>query len=149
MRRFLCLVCLGLLAIQPDARAQTADDITKLIERLIELDSIDLSKNVRYRAGLEPSLYAYDADESKMVVLKDPYEVHGQGKPAAAGWYRHRFIVPDRLGKFPMPKGGYTCGIETNVLGVWETYTYVNGKPAGLWSKDGMMMPPTSGRLSG
>ena len=68
-------------------------------------------------------------------------------QPAAAGWYRVKFIVPDRLGKFPMPKNGYTCGVEHNMLGAWETYTYVNGKPAGLWSKEGMQMaanqPPT------
>src|SRR5262249_52599494 len=97
-------------------------------------------KNVKFRAGLEPSLYAADADESQMSVLKNPYEVKGQGQPAAAGWYRVKFIVPDKLGRFPMPKGGYTCGVEHNVLGAWETYTYVNGKPAGQWSKDGMQM---------
>lgn len=141
MRHFLCIFLLGLLGLQPaTVQAQTSDDLTKLIGRLIELDSIELAKNVQFRAGLEPSLYAVDADESKMTVLKDPYEVHGQGRPAAAGWYRLRFVVPDKLGKFPMPKNGYTCGVETNVLGVWETYTYVNGKPAGLWSKEGMMM---------
>jgi hypothetical protein len=140
MRRFLFIALLGLLGLQPArVEAQTAEDLTKLIDRLIELDSIDLSKNVKFRPGLEPSLYAVDADESQMTILKNPFEVHGQGKPGAAGWYRLRFTVPERLGKFPMPKNGYTCGVETNVLGVWETYTYVNGKPAGLWSKDGMM----------
>lgn len=123
-----------------DCRAQSADDITKLIGRLMELDSIDVAKNVKFRAGLEPSLHAYDADESQMVVLKDPYEMRGKNQPGAAGWYRLRFTVPDRLGKFPMPKNGYTCGVESNCLGAWEIYTYVNGKPAGLWSKEGMQM---------
>lgn len=132
----LCLLVLSPVALP----AQTPDDLTKLIDRLIELDSNDVSKNVKFRPGLEPSLYAYDADESKMITLKDPYEVKSQGQPGAAGWYRTRFIVPDKIGKFPMPKNGYTCGVESNVLGAWEIYTYVNGKPAGLWSKDGMQM---------
>ncbi|MBL8792820.1 MAG: hypothetical protein JNM56_02850 [Planctomycetia bacterium] len=141
MRRCLFAFLLGLLILVPArTQGQSADDLTKLIEQLIELDSNDLSKSVKFRSGLEPSLYAVDADEAQMTVLKDPFTVHGQGKPGAAGWYRVRFTVPERIGKFPMPKNGYTCGVETNVLGAWETYTYVNGKPAGLWSKDGMMM---------
>ncbi|MBI3822778.1 MAG: hypothetical protein HY289_08875 [Planctomycetes bacterium] len=120
------------------ADAQTADDVTKLIDRLVQLDSIDLAKDVKFRAGLEPSLFDLDADESKMTVLKNPYESHGEGKPGAAGWYRVSFVVPEKLGKFAIPKGGYNLGIESNVRGSWEIYTYVNGKRAGLWSKDGM-----------
>ena len=117
----------------------TADDISKLIDRLVQLDSIDLAKDVKFRAGLEPSLHAFDADESGMSVLPDPYAVHGQGKPGAAGWYRVSFVVPEKLGHFAIPKNGYNLGVETNVLGSWEVYTYINGKPAGLWSKDGML----------
>lgn len=152
MRRVLPLVALLTLVYsqapaQAPTAAPTAESLTALIQRLIELDSIDVAKNVHFRAGLEPSLYTFEADESKMTILKDPYEVKGQGQPAAAGWYRVKFIVPDRIGKFPMPKNGYTCGVEHNLLGAWETYTYVNGKPAGLWSKEGMQMaanqPPT------
>jgi len=79
MRPFLYIVLLGLLGLQPGAaQAQTADDLTKLINRLIELDSIDLLQAVKFRAGLEPPLHAVDADESKMIVLKDPYEAQGQ-----------------------------------------------------------------------
>ncbi len=140
MLRFLGIAVLGLLWFQPaPARAQTADDITKHIERLVELDSIDLAKNLKFRVGLEPSLHTLDADESKMTVLKDPYEVHGQSKPGAAGWYRVSFVVPEKLGKFAIPKNGYNLGIESNVLGSWEIYTHQNDKPAGLWSKDGML----------
>ena len=73
-----------------------------------------------------------------MAVLKNPYIAHGQGKPGAAGWYRVHFVVPEKIGKFAVPKTGYNLGIESNVLGSWEIYTYKNGKPAGLWSKDGM-----------
>ena len=116
----------------------TEADLTRLIERLIELDSIDLAPLVRFRLGLEPALHTLDADESKMSVLKDPYAVHGENQPGAAGWYRLSFVVPDKIGKFPMPKSGYNLGIESNVLGSWEIYTYKNGKPHGLWSKDGM-----------
>lgn len=157
MRPFLYIVLLGLLGLQPGAaQAQTADDLTKLINRLIELDSIDLLQAVKFRAGLEPPLHAVDADESKMIVLKDPYEAQGQGKPGAAGWYRVSFVVPERLGKFAIPKGGYNLGVESNVLGSWEIYTYNNGKPAGaamatgaagVWSKGNMLsasnQPPT------
>lgn len=119
--------------------AQTADDVTKLIDRLVELDSIDLAKDVKYRAGLAPPLLALDADESGMRMLKNPYEVFGQNQPGAAGWYRVSFVVPEKLGKFAIPKGGYNLGIESNVQGAWEFYAYINGKPAGLWSKDGML----------
>lgn len=118
----------------------TADDVSALIARLMPLDSIDLVPyGVKFRDGLEPSLAAFDADESGMTILKDPYQVHGQGKPGAAGWYRVSFVVPEKLGHFAIPKGGYNLGVETNVLGSWEVYTYINGKPAGLWSRDGML----------
>lgn len=139
LRYVLSLVVLGSLALRPaGAQAPTEADLTKLIERLIELDSIDLAPLVKFRAGLEPSLHTLDADESAMTVLKDPYAVHGQDKPGAAGWYRLSFVVPEKIGRFAVPKGGYNLGIESNVLGSWEIYTYKNGKPHGLWSKDGM-----------
>jgi hypothetical protein len=48
------------------------------------------------------------------------------------------FEVPERIGKFAVPETGYNLGIESNVLGAWEIYTYKNGELAGLWSKDGM-----------
>lgn len=132
-----CLwLCMGPVA---PVRAQAADDLTKLIGRLVELDSIDVAKDVKFRAGLEPPLFAFEADEAGMTVLKDPYEVHGQGKPGAAGWYRVSFVVPEKLGMFAIPRGGYNLGIESNVQGAWEFYAYINGKPAGLWSKDGML----------
>ena len=110
-------------------QAQTESDVTKLIERLIELDSIDLAKEVKFRSGLEPSLYALNADESEMKILKNPYEIQGQGKPGAAGWYRVSFVVPEKIGKLTLR--GYNLGVERNVLGSWEIYTYNNGKPAG------------------
>jgi len=139
MRSCLFLTLLAALAGQSQAtRAQTPEDVTKLIERVIALDSIDIAREVKFRAGLEPPLFALDADESAMQVLKDPYEVHGKNKPGAAGWYRVSFTVPEKLGKFAIPKGGYNLGIETNVLGSWEGYTYNNGKTAGLWSVDGL-----------
>jgi hypothetical protein len=149
MRHLLLFAFAGLLCFHTDsAQAQTADEVSKLIDRLIQLDSIDLAKDVKFRAGLEPSLFDLDADESKMTVLKYPYEVHGRDKPGAAGWYRVSFVVPEKLGKFAIPKGGYNLGIESNVTGSWEIYTYVNGKRAGLWSKDGMYtftnLPPTA-----
>lgn len=148
MRVFPFLVVVGLLSLQPgSARGQSADDVADWIKRLVELDSIDLAKEVKFRAGLEPPLHALDADESGMKVLSDPYEVHGKNVPGAAGWYRVGFTVPEKLGKIAIPKGGYNLGIESNVLGRWEIYTYINGKPAGLWSKDGMLTaadrPPT------
>ncbi|MCE9532754.1 MAG: hypothetical protein K8T89_16780 [Planctomycetes bacterium] len=146
MRCFPFLAIVGLMGIEPATiRAQTADDLTKLIERLVELDSINLAKDIKFRAGLEPSLHELDADESKMTVLKDPFEIHGKGKPGAAGWYRLSFVVPEKIGKFTLR--GYNLGVESNVLGAWEIYTYINGKPAGLWSKEGMYKfqdrPPT------
>ena len=125
-----------LLSCTSPAQAQTPDDVTKLIARLVELDSIDLTPGLKFRRGLEPSLFALEADESAMQPLKDPYAVHGQGEPAAAGWYRVSFVVPEQIGKFKFTS--YNLGIETNVLGSWELYVYNNGKPAGLWSKEGM-----------
>lgn len=135
-----CLVVASFVFVPLAATAQTPDDISQLINRVIELDSIDVAKEVKFRAGLEPPLYTLEADESQMTVLKDPYEVKGQGEPAAAGWYRVSFVVPEKLGRFAMPAKEYNCGVESNCLGTWEIYTYVNGKPAGLWSKDGMQM---------
>ena len=130
MRPFPCLVLLAALAPVP-ARAQTADDITKQIARLIELDSVDVSKGVKFRPGLEPPLHELDADESGLKVLADPFEVHGKNKPGAAGWYRVTLTVPEKIGKFAVPKSGYNLGVESNVLGSWEIYAYLNGKPAG------------------
>src|SRR5262245_18019815 len=131
MRRLLVVALLGLSWLaQAPAQNPEAADLTKLIERLIELDSIDLTKELKFRPGLEPALHALDADESSMTVLKDPYQVHGQGKPGAAGWYRVSFVVPEKLGKFTVPKG-FNLGVESNVLGSWEIYTYQNGKLAG------------------
>jgi hypothetical protein len=127
--------------------AQSPEDVTQLINRLVELDSIDLAKDVKFRPGVEPSLFALDADESAMKVLSNPYEVFGKNTPGAAGWYRVSFTVPEKLGKIAIPVNGYNLGIESNVMGKWEFYAYINGKPAGLWSKDGMLsaadQPPT------
>jgi hypothetical protein len=143
----LLTACLLSLCTFTVASAQSPDDITALVNKLVELDSIDIAKDVKFRAGLMPSLYAFDADEAAMKVLKDPYEVHGQGEAGAAGWYRLSYVVPEKLGKFAIPKNGYNLGIESNVLGAWEIYTYINGQPAGLWSKEGMLrnadQPPT------
>ncbi len=149
-------VLMGLLSAG-SAQAQSDEDVSKLIQRLIELDSIDLAKDVKFRPGLNPSLYALDADESKMKVLKNPYEVHGKDEPGAAGWYRVSFVVPEKIGKFPLSKFGYNLGVESNVLGSWEIYTYKNGKPAGAamaptapiaWSKGNVLaasnLPPTA-----
>ncbi|QDU29969.1 hypothetical protein ETAA8_50870 [Anatilimnocola aggregata] len=141
MRHLSCLISfVVLLLASATLSAQTPDEITALIARLVELDSIDLAKEVKFRPGLEPPLHELDADESAMKVLSNPYEVFGQNKPGAAGWYRISFVVPEKLGKIAIPKNGYNLGIETNCLGRWETYAYINGKPAGLWSKDGMQM---------
>ncbi|WP_254508890.1 hypothetical protein [Anatilimnocola floriformis] len=132
MRFFACwfgLLLIGLVAF--DVQAQTADDITKLIGQLVELDSIDVAKDIKFRAGLEPPLHQLDADESGMQVLKNPYEVQGRNQPAAAGWYRVSFTVPEQIGKFPMPVQGFNLGVESNCLGTWEIYTYSNGKSVG------------------
>jgi hypothetical protein len=128
--RSACLLALLLLLwLASAAPGQTADDITKLIERLSELDSIDLCKlGVKYRAGLLPPLAAADADESAMTVLKDPHEPQGKGKPGAAGWYRVSFVVPAKFGKFDASPDAV---VESNVLGSWEIYAYRNGEPAG------------------
>jgi hypothetical protein len=146
MRLFLCL-CLCLLVATVASRAQTADDVTKAIDRLVHLDSIDLAQGVKFRAGLEPALHAADADEAGMAVLADPYAVHGQGKPGAAGWYRVSFVAPERIGKFALPKNGYNLGVETNVLGAWEAYTYVNGKPAGAEMATGVRGVVSAGNV--
>ena len=148
MRAFLYALFLGLVALPPGAaQAQSADDVAKLIGRLIELDSIDLAKGVKFRAGLDPSLHELDADESTMKVLPDPYEVQGRKKPGAAGWYRVSFTVPEKLGKFAIPKGGYNLGVESNVLGSWEIYTYNNGKPAGAAMATGVQGAWNQGNL--
>ena len=132
MRTSLIVTVLVLGFLPADSvQAQTEADVTKLIQRLVELDSIDLAKDVKFQPGLEPSLYAVDADESKMKILKNPYEVQGKDKPGAAGWYRVSFVAPEKIGKFALPKSGYNLGVESNVLGNWEIYTYKNGKPAG------------------
>jgi hypothetical protein len=139
MRPFLLIAALSIaLAVAHVGHAQTPEELSQLINRLVELDSIDVAKEVKFRPGLEPPLHMLDADESQMTVLKDPYQVFGQDQPAAAGWYRVTFVVPEKLGKFAIPKNGFNCGVETNVLGAYEQYAYINGKPAGLWSKDGM-----------
>lgn len=117
--------------LSASASAQTAEDLTKLIDRLVELDSIDVAQGVKYRAGLEPPLFAHDADESAMKVLDNPYEVFARNQPAAAGWYRVTFTVPETLGKFKVPASGYNLGVESNVQGAWEIYSYINDKPAG------------------
>ncbi len=137
-RCFLVMVLASSAPKLAAAQEPTEASLTELIGRLIQLDSIDLAPNVKFRAGLEPSLHAFDADESAMTLLKDPYATHGRDKPGAAGWYRLSFVVPEKIGKFDVPKGGYNLGIESNVLGSWEIYTYKNGKPHGLWSKEGM-----------
>ena len=132
MRCTMSVLLLSLLIACPSmAQAQSADDVTKLIERLVELDSIDVAKGVKYRAGLEPPLFALDADESAMKVLDNPYEVFARNQPAAAGWYRVSFVVPESLGKFKVPVTGYNLGVESNVQGAWEIYCYINDKPAG------------------
>src|SRR5262245_51535990 len=91
-----------LLIASSYVHAQTPDDITKLIERLLELDSIDLAKDVKFRPGIVPSLHELDADESTMKALGDPYDIHGRNEPGAGGWYRIRFKVPEKLGKIPV-----------------------------------------------
>lgn len=132
MRYLPRVLLVGIAILLPAAvQAQTGDDITKLIHRLVELDSIDIAKDIKFRAGLEPSLYAFDADESSMTVLANPYEVQGRNKPGAAGWYRVTFTVPEKLGKFTIPAEGYNLGVESNLLGSWEIYAYNNGSPAG------------------
>ncbi len=110
-------------------RAQTPEDLKKLIARLDDLDSIDIAKNVKFREGLLPSLHELDADEKGLKVLENPYEVFGKNKPGAAGWYRVTFTVPEKIGAFPLRS--FNLGVESNVLGTWEAYTYKNGKPDG------------------
>src|SRR5688572_20621337 len=96
VRHSFCLALTMLLSLVGTAPAQTADDVQKLMDRLVDLDSIDLCKfEVKYRDGLEPPLAAVDADESAMRVMKDPYEAQGKGKPGAVGWYRVSFDFPE------------------------------------------------------
>ena len=65
MRAALLLAAIALPFAAPSrARAQTPDELTKLVDKLVELDSIDLAKNVKFRPGLEPPLHEMDADES-------------------------------------------------------------------------------------
>lgn len=131
MRYLLALLLLGGLGL-PAAPAQTPDDIARLIERVLELETMDLARQeVKFRPGLEPMLLPVDADEAGMTVLKDPTEVHGKGKVAAAGWYRVHFVAPEKIGKLARPSKGFPVGIESNLLGGWEIFTYVNGKRAG------------------
>jgi len=104
--------------------------VDRLIRRVIELDSIDIARDVKFRAGLEPLLAAADADESSMTVLADPYEPQAKGKPAAFGWYRIRFTVPETLGAISLKENPAALGVESNFQGSWEIYTYVNGAPA-------------------
>lgn len=128
------LMLLSMWLIPPcvvQAQIPTAAEVDALIGRLIELDSIDLAKDVKFRPGLEPALFALDADESSMAILVDPHAVQGLNQPAAAGWYRVSFTVPEKLGKIAIPPKGYNLGVESNVLGSWEIYTYNNGAPAG------------------
>lgn len=128
MRIVLSLVGFALLA--PGAiRAQTPEEIKKVVARLDDLDSIDIAKNVKFREGLIPALHELDADEKGMKVLADPYEAFGKNKPGAAGWYRVTFTVPEKIGVYPLKS--YNLGVESNVLGTWEAYTYKDGKPAG------------------
>ena len=129
------------------AQAQAPDEVTNLIKRLVELDSIDIAKEVKFRPGLEPPLHALDADESSMKLLADPYEVQGRNQPGAAGWYRISFTVPEKLGKFAIPAGGYNLGVESNFIGHWEIYTYNNGKPAGAAMATGVSGAWNQGNL--
>jgi hypothetical protein len=64
-----------------------------------------------------------------MKVLKNPYATQGKEK---MGWYRVSFVMPEKLGKIALAPGGNLCGVESNVRGNWEIYTYINGKPAGI-----------------
>lgn len=144
-----CVLVLGWSALPRPVHGQTPADVTRWIERLVELDSLDLAKDIKYRPGLQPALHTLDADESAMKVLKNPYEVQGRNEPGAAGWYRVRFAVPAKLGKFPVPAGGYNLGVESNCLGSWEIYTYLNGKPAGSGQATGVTGFWTQGNILG
>jgi hypothetical protein len=128
IRRPLIAALVLLSAVRADA--QTADDVMKRLEHVADLNTIDLCTfDVKYRPGLQPSLAAFDADESGMTVLKNPHEALQRMTPAAAGWYRVSFVVPERLGKF---KSGDNLAIEINVQGSWELLVYLNGKPAAV-----------------
>jgi hypothetical protein len=73
-----------------------------------------------------------------MKLMKNPHEILGRNEPGAAGWYRIRFTVPEKIGKFAIPTEGYKLGVESNCLGSWELYTYLNGKPAGSGAATGV-----------
>jgi hypothetical protein len=121
---------LGFALLAPTAlRAQTPEDVKKLIARLDDLDSIDIARNVKFREGLVPSLHELDADETDMKVLDNAYQVFGRNKPGAAGWYRVTFTVPEKIGVYPLKT--YNLGVESNFQGTWEAYTYKDGKPGG------------------
>jgi soluble cytochrome b562 len=136
---WICFLLLGFLPANILC-AQTADDVSALINRLVELDSIDVAKEVKYRAGLLPTLHELEADEAEMKVLADPYAAQQSNTPGGVGWYRVSFVVPEKIGKFPLPAGGFNLGIESNVRGAWEIYTYKNDKPAGA-----AMIPTVTG----
>jgi hypothetical protein len=128
-------VLLAVLLLWPGLlSAQTPEDVERLIRRVIELDSMDITRDVKFRAGFEPLLAAADADESSMMVLADPYEPQGKGKPGAFGWYRVRFTVPEMLGAISLKENPSALGVESNFQGSWEAYTYVKGSPAGAGS---------------
>src|SRR5262245_13536313 len=61
MRLLVCLLVAGSLGLQPaaaqapTAQAPTERSLTELIQRLIELDSIDLAPKVKFRPGLLPA----------------------------------------------------------------------------------------------
>lgn len=137
-------VVVGLALFMPNVLlAQTPEEVKKLIARLDDLDSIDIAKNVKFREGLLPALHELDADEHGMKVLANPYEVFGKNKPGAAGWYRVSFTVPEKIGVYPLTS--FNLGVESNVLGTWEAYTYKDGKPGGTTMIPGV--PGTWGAL--
>jgi hypothetical protein len=128
----ICILLLGSWS-WGEATAQSPEDLTRQTEALLDLGTVDLTRSeVKFRSGLEPSLLPFDIDESGMTVLKNPLQVFGKGKARMAGWYRLHFVTPEKLGKIAVPRTlGYALGIESNVQGAWEIYTYVNSKRAG------------------
>ena len=67
------------------AHAQTADEVAKLIERLVELDSIDVCKyGVKYRAGLEPSLAGVDCICGSGSGHREPTERNKSAHPSTS-----------------------------------------------------------------
>jgi hypothetical protein len=138
MRAFVGIIWVAVIMFPAVASAQTADEVAELIQRLVDLDSVDVAKEVKFRAGIEPPLFAADADESAAKVLANPFEVQGRNQPGAAGWYRVTFTVPEKIGKFAVPPEGYKLGVESNVLGSWEIYGYHNGRPVGSAAASGV-----------